>query len=293
MTHAQNPVTQYRVIGGDQAIGYLDAGPRSAPAIVLLHSLGADHRLWQAQVGPLAAEYRVIAPDSRGHGRSAWAGPLTVEDWVDDLDRVLDHSGVRHPVLAGVSMGGVQALAFAASRPGQARALIVADSFAELNADAARAKTSAFVTRARAGGMAGFAEWYLASTFTADPLPPAAEVVRDAISGMEQEAFVASAEACFGIRLGDALGRIQAPTLVLWGDRDAKTPRELSEYIAARIAGAEFGVVPDAGHLANTENPGEFTRLVTGFLGRVNAKDAPGEAAIAAPGGEVSHGNQT
>jgi pimeloyl-ACP methyl ester carboxylesterase len=126
----------------------------------------------------------------------------------------------------------------------------------------------------------------LASTFTADPLPPAAEVVRDAISGMDPEAFVASTEACFGVRLGDALGRIQVPTLVLWGDRDAKTPRELSEFIATGIAGAEFGTVPDAGHLSNTENPGEFTRLVAGFLGRVNAKDALGETAIAADSGK-------
>jgi 3-oxoadipate enol-lactonase len=286
MTHARNPVTHYRVVGDHPEIGYLEAGCRSAPAIVLLHSLGTDHRLWQAQIGPLAGGYRVIAPDSRGHGRSAWAGPLTVQDWVRDLDRVLDHAGVRHPVLAGVSLGGVQALAFAASRPGQVRALIVADSFAELDADAARTKVNTFVTKARAEGMAGFAEWYLASTFTADPLPPAAEVVRDAISGMDLEAFVASTEACFGVRLGDALGRIQVPTLVLWGDRDAKTPRELSESIVTGIAGAEFGVVPDAGHLANTENPGAFTRLVTEFLGRAGTPDAPGEAAIAANGGK-------
>jgi len=286
MPHARNLGARYRVTGDHPEIGYLDAGSRSAPAIVLLHSLGTDHRLWQAQVGPLAGEYRVIAPDSRGHGRSAWAGPLTVRDWVRDLGRVLDHAGARHPVLAGVSLGGVQALAFAASRPGRARALIVADSFAELDADAARAKISTFVTKARAEGMAGFAEWYVASTFTTDPLPPAAAVVRDAISGMDPEAFVASTEACFGVRLGDALGRIQVPTLVLWGDRDAKTPRELSEFIATGIAGAEFGTVPDAGHLSNTENPGEFTRLVAGFLGRVNAKDALGETAIAADSGK-------
>jgi 3-oxoadipate enol-lactonase len=286
MTYARNLGARYRVAGDHPEIGYLDAGPRSAPAIVLLHSLGTDHRLWQAQVGPLAGEYRVIAPDSRGHGRSAWAGPLTVQDWVRDLGRVLDHAGARHPVLAGVSMGGVQALAFASSRPVQARALIVADSFAELDASAAQAKTSTFLTKARAEGMAGFAEWYVASTFTADPLPPAAEVVRDAISGMDPEAFVASTEACFGVRLGDALGRIQVPTLVLWGDRDAKTPREHSEFIATGIAGAEFGTVPDAGHLSNTENPGEFTRLVAGFLGRVNAKDALGETAIAADSGK-------
>jgi 3-oxoadipate enol-lactonase len=289
MSHAQDREPRYRVTAGHPRIGYLDAGPRAARAIVLLHSLGTDHRLWRAQVSHLAGGYRVIAPDSRGHGGSAWAGPLTVQDWVSDLGRVLDHCRVRQPVLAGVSMGGVQALAFAASRPGQVRALIVADSFAELDTDIARAKTAAFVTRARADGMAAFADWYVASTFTADPLPPAAEAVRDALTGIGPEAFAASAEACFGARLGGALGRIRVPTLVLWGDRDAKTPREASEFVAAGIAGAEFGVVPDAGHLANTENPGEFTRLVTRFLGRIGAPagpGGPGRAATAASSGK-------
>jgi len=276
MSDAQDREPRYRMTAGHPDIGYLDAGPRTARAIVLLHSLGTDHRLWQAQVAHLAGEYRVIAPDSRGHGGSAWAGPLTVQDWVSDLGRVLDHCGVRQPVLAGVSMGGVQALAFAASLPGRVHALIVADSFAELDTGTARAKTEAFVTRARADGMAAFADWYVASTFTADPLPPAAEVVRDAMTGIGPQAFIASAEVCFGVRLGDALGRIQAPTLVLWGDRDVKTPREASESVAAGIAGAEFSVVGDAGHLANTENPGEFTRLVTGFLRRIDAPPGPG-----------------
>ncbi|SEB58983.1 alpha/beta fold hydrolase [Streptomyces melanosporofaciens] len=255
-----------QVAVGHPTIGYLDAGPRTGEALVLLHSLGTDHRLWRHQIDALAAEYRVIAPDSRGHGRSSWAARLDLGEWLADLDRVLDHARVDRAVIAGLSMGGVQALAFAGLRPERTRGLVVADSFAELDPDVARAKTDAFTRRARQDGMAALADWYVAETFTATSLPVGAEMVREAMSGIGPEALAASAETCFGARLGDVLGGIGVPALVLWGERDMKTPRELSELVASRIKGARFEVIPEAGHLSAIENPGEFTRVLADFV---------------------------
>lgn len=252
--------------GGTPAIRYLDTGPLTGPAVVLLHSLGTDHRLWEDQIGMLAATHRVLAPDSRGHGASAWAGPLSVPEWVSDLDRVLVHARVQTAVLIGVSMGGVQSLAYTARHPEKVRALVIADSFAELPQETARAKIAGLADRARADGMAALADFYVASTFTADPLPPGAQNVRLAIAGMDPQAYVASTETCFGARLDRHLSEIDIPALVLWGERDAKTPRELSEHIAAGIPGAAIDLVPGAGHLSNVDNPGEFTRLVREFL---------------------------
>jgi 3-oxoadipate enol-lactonase len=262
-----------RVATGDPAIGYLDAGPRTGEALVLLHSLGTDHRLWLHQIDGLAAEYRLIAPDSRGHGGSGWAGPPTLRDWVADLDRVLDHARVDRAVVAGLSMGGVQALAFAARHPERVRALVVADSFAELEPEVARAKTDGFVRRVSTDGTSAFAAWYVAETFTTTPLPVGAEWVRAAIAGITPEAFTASARTCFAARLGDEIGAIQVPTLVLWGERDAKTPREASDFIVSRVKGARFGVVREAGHLSAVENPEEFTRLVADFVAGLGTEE--------------------
>ncbi len=66
---------------------------------------------------------------------------------------------------------------------------------------------------------------------------------------------------------------MRAPALVLWGERDAKTPRPLSERIAAGLQDAELGIVPAAGHLSNLENPADFTRLTEDFLDRRAAGD--------------------
>jgi 3-oxoadipate enol-lactonase len=246
-------------------LNHVSTGSDGDTAVVFLHSLGTDHRMWRDQAGALAARHRVVLPDSRGHGGSPWPGPPSVDDWVADLDRVLDAAGVRRAVLVGLSLGGIQAIAYAAEHPGRVSALVGADSFAALDPEVATAKAEGLAGQALSEGTAAVADSYVADTFTVSPLPTGAEVVRSAIAGMDPEAYAATARACFGARVDDRLGAVRAPTLVLWGDRDRKTPRPLSERIAAGIAGAELAEVPGAGHLSNLENPAEFTRLVAGF----------------------------
>ncbi|GAA4495171.1 3-oxoadipate enol-lactonase [Actinoallomurus oryzae] len=246
-------------------LNHVSAGPDGDTAVVFLHSLGTDHRMWRDQAEALGTRHRVVLPDSRGHGGSAWTGPPAVGDWVADLDGVLDAAGVRRAVLVGLSLGGIQAIAYAAAHPGRVSALVVADSFAALDPEVATAKAEGLAGQALSEGTAALADTYVADTFTVSPLPPGAEVVRSAIAGMDAEAYAATARACFGARVEDRLGAVRAPTLVLWGDRDRKTPRALSERIAAGIEGAELAEVPGAGHLSNLENPAEFTRLVACF----------------------------
>lgn len=252
--------------GGTPDIRYLDTGPRDDHAVVLLHSLGTDHRLWRHQIKALSSQHRIIAPDSRGHGASGWAAGLTMRDWTDDLGRILDHAGVRDVVLAGISMGGVQAMAYATDHPERVRGLVIADSFAELAPDVATAKITGLAHRARAGTMAALADFYVDSTFVVDPRPGGAEDVRQAIAGMRPEAYVASTETCFGATLDGSLSEIDVPALVLWGELDEKTPRQLSERIADAVPKASLETIPAAGHLSNVENPDGFTRLLADFV---------------------------
>lgn len=251
--------------GGTPDIRYVDTNPSDEQAVVLLHSLGTDHRLWRYQIEKLSTHHRVVAPDSRGHGASGWTTPPTVRDWTDDLDRVLAHAGVRSGVLAGISMGGVQAMAYAARHPEKVRGLVIADSFAELPPDVVAGRIAGLADRARADGMTALADFYVDGTFVVEPRPAGAEDVRKAIAGMDPGAYIASTETCFGARLGELLSEIDVPTLVLWGELDEKTPRQLSERIAKAVPGATLEVIPAAGHLSNVENPAGFTRLLADF----------------------------
>ena len=102
-----------RVAVNGGTLFYEDRG--AGPVIVLLHAGGRDHTMWDAQAQTFTRGFRVIRYDLRGHGRStARMGPF---DMVDDLRRVLDHLGVRHVRLVGVSMGSGVALDAAFQMP--------------------------------------------------------------------------------------------------------------------------------------------------------------------------------
>lgn len=257
------------VVPSAPRLAYHRAGIAGAPVVVLLHSLGASGAAWAGVIGELAGTYSLLVPDLRGHGRSEPADVSDVAEWAEDLERVLGHAGIppeQRVALVGVSLGGIQAMVFAATHPERVSALVVADSFAALPAEVAAQRIATQTQQAASLPMIEVAERYVGATF-ADPASRGAEIVRDAIAAIDPASYAAAVRTCFGADVRHLLARVAAPALVLWGDRDDKTPRPLSESIAAGIAGSRLDVVPDAGHLAPLDNPAAFSRLVADFLG--------------------------
>lgn len=270
----------FTVAAGDGTIlAYRDIPPAAEEqgTIVLLHSLGADGQMWNDCVDRLRVHHRLVLPDARGHGASGASATASVDMWVNDLEVVLAAADVGPVLLAGVSMGGIQALAYAAAHPGQVHALVIADSFAALPAEVSEAKIAALAGRARTSPMPRVAEEYLAETFS-QPFPTSAGTVREALAGMDPDSYVAAVSACFGARIEDRLREVNVPTLVLWGERDTKTPRGLSERIAAGIPDARLQVLPDAGHLSNIDNPDAFATELLQFAAAHVPETAPARA---------------
>lgn len=247
------------------SLAFVEYGDPGGDPVVLLHSLGADGRMWDAVVELLGRDHRLIVPDTRGHGRSPAGPTVSVQTWVEDLHALLTDLDTGRVCLVGVSLGGIQAIAYAATHPGHVRALVIADSFVELAPDVAAAKVTLLAGQAERLPMREVADAYVADTFTT-PLPAGAEAVRQAIAAMQPQDYTAAVTACFGVRIAHLLSEVEASTLVLWGDRDRKTPRALSETIRDGIAGARLDLVPDAGHLSNIDNPADFASLVGAFL---------------------------
>ncbi|TSD65502.1 alpha/beta fold hydrolase [Aeromicrobium piscarium] len=254
-------------------LGYEVAGDPALPTLLLLHSLGADRGMWGRCRALLQEQYRLILPDTRGHGSSEAATEQSVTSWTEDLVAILDDADADRCTVVGVSLGGIQAIVLAAHRPERVRGMVVADSFVGLDADVAVAKIASSVEQARTLSMPAVADRYLADTFR-EPYPPDAEAVRRAIAQMDRDSYIAAVEACFGIDIRDLLGRIAAPARVVWGDRDQKTPRPLSEEIVAGLARADLVVLPDAGHLSNADNPGDFAAEVHAFCEQLDAAAA-------------------
>lgn len=265
----------HSIVATDQTmLSYRDlrsGGDSLSGTIVLLHSLGADGHMWDACLPALSRAYRVIVPDTRGHGSSAPSPTASVERWVEDLHAMLAEADTGPVLMAGVSMGGIQALAYAATYPQGVQALVVADSFAALDPAVAEAKIVAIAGQARSKPMAQVADQYVADTFR-PPLPDGAEAVRRALAGMDPTSYIAAAETCFGAQITDLLHKVKAPTRVLWGERDAKTPRPLSEQIARAVPNAHLRVIRDAGHLSNADNPDAFVAEILQLSERTHHK---------------------
>lgn len=237
----------------------------AAPPILWLHSLGTDHRLWSYQV-PAFADRRQVFWDARGHGESTARQGVSVQKWVDDIRALMAAEGGGRWILAGISMGGVQALAFQEQYSEAVAGLVLADTFMHLDPPVAAAKMDASAGQVSRPDMTmeSYADMYLDATLMAsgEALAVRSEL-KAAIAGMDAENYIASATACF---TADVQPRSPVPALILIGERDEKTPRRYSEEILNRLPGADFVVVPGAGHLSCVDNPADFTKTVGAFV---------------------------
>ena len=243
--------------------------------VLLLHSLGTDHRTWDhATVALNRAGFRVIAPDSRGHGASD-DGPLHgAETWAEDLRAVLADDGVDAVHVVGVSMGCAQALELALAYPERVQSLVLSGGFGHLDEEVRREKASALSWGAESAGMAVWAERYTSDTLVTDD-SRAHRLVAESVASVDLKTYCASAQACFAPRNGD-LRDIQAPTLVVWGERDHKTPEEMSLGLVRDLPCARLVRLPGGGHLSPLDVPDEFADVVVTFLASATEIEATG-----------------
>lgn len=123
------PPAERRVAIGGIDLRYLDWGPRDAPAIVLLHGGGQTARTWDACCLLLSRRYRCLALDQRGHGDSSWSPQRAYgfDDHAADIAGFVDATGLHDPMIVGMSMGGINATAYAARPDARLRALVAVD----------------------------------------------------------------------------------------------------------------------------------------------------------------------
>lgn len=246
------------------------------PGICFLHG-GAAHAHWFDRVIPaFTGRFHVVALDQRGHGLSAWPSPpaYATEDFARDLGGVLDALGWARAVLVGHSMGGHNAMAFAASHPGRVAGLVVADSrpslpeerLAQLRARGRRPP------RRHASQDAAVAAFRL--------LPPETVADRDLLAHLARAGVVerdggwsyrfdpASAHERRPVDAWPLLGRITAPTLIVRGERSPIMTPEIAERLRASIPGAALVEIAGTYHHLVLDAPERFAGVVDEFLKR-------------------------
>ena len=240
-------------------------GPAEAPALLLLHSLGTDGRVWEPQAAALAARFRVIRPDLRGHGLTATTpGPGSMAGFARDALAVLDALGVARVHVAGLSIGGMVAQQLAALAPTRVAALILADTAMAIPPATMWRERAAIV---RAQGMAAIAEAVVQRWVTPPALSaPATDGLRAMLLRTDPEGYAAAAEAIAAADLVHSTAGLRLPALVIVGEADQATPPAAASALAAAIPGARLVTIPDAAHIPTYEQAEAVTAALQSFL---------------------------
>jgi 3-oxoadipate enol-lactonase/4-carboxymuconolactone decarboxylase len=240
-------------------------GPAQAPPLLLLHSLGTNLHIWDAQAEALAATHRVIRPDMRGHGlTSVTPGPYTLAQLAADALKVLDMLGVATAHVGGISIGGAIAQAIAAAAPARVRSLMLVATGMMFQPESLWRERAAIV---RAQGTAPLVESVLGRWVTEDFLAaPAADGLRTMLRRTDPEGYAGCAEALAVGDLRTSTAAIRLPTLVIACDKDVSTPPELAREIAGLIPGSEIKILPGLAHIPTVQAAEAVTAPLRAFL---------------------------
>jgi 3-oxoadipate enol-lactonase len=239
------------------------SGPSDAPAVLLLHSLGCDHGMWDPQIKTLASSFRLVAPDARGHGRSgAPGGDYTLDRLGEDALFVLDKAGIDRAHVCGLSMGGLVAQWLAIHAPARMERLVLANTASRIGSQALWQQRLAAV---REGGMAAIAEAVLGRFFEPGFDPDIVARFRDRLMTIDVAGYAGCCAALRDSDLTSNLGAIASPTLVITGQADMSTPPAQGQALADAIPGARLVSLP-AAHLSSVEQADVFTEALLEHL---------------------------
>lgn len=241
-------------------------GRDDRPVVMLSHSLGQDHGMWDAQAADLSAHFRVLRYDTRGHGAStATPGDYRVEQLGRDALALADALAIDRFAFCGLSLGGMVGLWLAVHAPARLTAAVLANTSPHPGAEPMEARRQSVL----AGGMAAVADAAMARYFSPRLLaedPPVVATARRTLLAADPVGYAGCCAAIRDLDLTKSLNDIQVPVLVISGDLDVSLPWDgHGDLIAKAIAGATVVHLP-AAHLSNLEAPRSFTAAVRDVL---------------------------
>ena len=241
------------------------------PRLVLIHSLGMDRFFWERVIPIVADDAAILAYDCRGHGASGKPkGPYRVEQFADDLADLLDHVGWRSAVVAGASMGGCIALAFAIRHAGRVSALGLVDTTAWYGPDAPK-NWEQRANAALASGLSSLTDFQVTRWFGDKFRADNPQVVKDCVDTFLRNDVAVYAETCRMLGACDlraGLASIKAPTAIVVGEEDYATPLAMAEAMHNAISSSTLTVLPGARHLTPLERPDQIASELDQLLQR-------------------------
>ena len=247
-------------------IAYARVG-EGAP-LVLVHGAAEDGRVWQPQVAGLADELTVVAWDEPGAGRSSdLPAGFALPDYASCLAALIESVALGPAHVAGLSWGGTVVLELYRHRPELVATLVLVDTYAgwkgSLPADEVRTRVEG-LHRMLAAPAQEF-DPTLPGLFAGDPPPEFVPLLEEIAHDVRPETLRAQLLLMAEADQRDLLPRISVPTLLIWGEQDARSPLDVARQFENAIPAAKLVVLPDCGHVSNLEQPERFNDVVREF----------------------------
>ncbi len=242
-------------------------GHRGLPWLVLSNSLATNLSMWDRQVEALRDGFRILRYDQRGHGESdAPAGRYGFNVLVADVIGLFDALEIRRPHFAGLSMGGMTAIALAEQHPDRVDHVIACDCGPASTPQSAQ-QWEERIALARDHGMQALVQptidrWFPAEFANANP--DVIEKVRHMVRTTPLNGFIGCAHALSNFDLRPGLGAIRNPVQFICGSNDASLTG--TKALHAAVSGSAFVEIAGAGHISNMENPTAFSHAMQAFL---------------------------
>jgi pimeloyl-ACP methyl ester carboxylesterase len=241
----------------------------SGPPLFLIHGIGASRHSWDGLIGHLKHDFRCISYDLRGHGKSPLPPPpYSLDDLVDDLERLRAELGIERAHFAGHSLGGMIGPAYARKYPARVLSLGLYSTAAFRTEDDS-AKVRGVVAAMRSKGippvLATLKERWFTPEFAAR-CPEVIERRMQQVIETNPEVFLSVFDIYAQTEMAPWIGGIAHPSLVLTGENDGGCNPRLNKLIADAMPGGELVVLPHLRHAILLEAAGEVAVPVLAFL---------------------------
>lgn len=239
------------------------------PALVLIHGYPFDHTMWDHVVALLDPNIQVLAPDLAGFGGSPpHPEPPSLNWMAKDIADLLDQHDIAWAVMAGMSMGGYVALAFAEQDKERLAGLALVSSQAAADTDETRRTRRNMIETIRREGSAAAAQAAMPKFF-APGNGEKPELVRFPLQGAEKAGIEGLTWALEAMATRPdrttLLQNLKAPLLLAHGAQDQFIPVERARQLAQSIPGTAFIEIPDAGHCTPIEAPDKVAKALEDF----------------------------
>jgi pimeloyl-ACP methyl ester carboxylesterase len=238
------------------------------PPLVLVHGAAVDSRMWRPQLAALADEFTVVAWDEPGAGRSSGVpANFVLADYANCLAALIVALDLGPAHVAGLSWGGTVALELYRHHPELVATLIFVDTYAGWKGSLPEAEVRARVEGVRR--MVAAADHLFDPTlpglFAGDPPAEFVPLLKAMAEDVRPESMRTAVAVMAEADQRDLLPRIAVPTLLIWGELDARSPLSVARQFQHAVPGAKLVVISGAGHMSNLEQPELFNEAVREF----------------------------